>query len=119
MRVIDYQTETETSDTQIGQELQMVVEIKPPDGPYDIWAGHLIAMTEKGDESILLLDERGCPTNLNVFPTFTKVKTNDTNRLVANFQAFKFSSSLVVVFSVIVQFCLKICPMVRQMLAYQ
>lgn len=113
MRVVDYQTQTEAIDTQIGQELQMIVEIKPPDGPYDIWAGHLVAMSENGEESIFLLDDRGCPTNLNIFPAFTKIRTNETNRLVANFQAFKFTASLVVRFSVIVQFCPKVCPMVR------
>lgn len=112
MRVVDYQSQTEAIDTQIGQELQMIIEIKPADGPYDIWAGHLVAMTEKGEESIFLLDERGCPTNLNIFPAFTKLRTNEMNRLVANFQAFKFSSSAVVRFSVIVQFCPKICKMV-------
>lgn len=113
MRVVDYQSQSEASDTQIGQELQMVIEIKPADGPFDIWAGHLVAMTEKGDESIFLLDDRGCPTNLNVFPAFTKIRTGEVNRLVANFQAFKFSSSPVVRFSVIVQFCPKVCPVVE------
>lgn len=112
MRVIDHQSQTETTDTQIGQELQMIIEIKPADGPYDISAGHLVAMTEKGEESIFLLDDRGCPTNLNIFPAFTKIRNAETNRLIANFQAFKFSSSPVVKFSVIVQFCPKICPMV-------
>lgn len=71
-----------------------------------------MAMTEKGEESIFLLDDRGCPTNLNVFPAFTKVRNNETNRLVANFQAFKFSASPVVRFSVIVQFCPRVCTMV-------
>lgn len=79
-------------------------------GPYDIWAGHLIAMTEDSAESILLLDDRGCPTNLNIFPAFTRIHTNYTHKLVANFQAFKFASSPIVRFSVVVQFCPQVCP---------
>lgn len=79
-------------------------------GPYDIWASHLVAMTERNDESIFLLDDHGCPTNLNVFPALRKIVTNTTRRLVANFQAFKFAASPVVRFSVLVQFCQRECP---------
>lgn len=32
MRVIDYLTQKEAMDTQIGQELQMIIEIKPANG---------------------------------------------------------------------------------------
>lgn len=67
-------------------------------------------MTQNSDESIFLLDDRGCPTNLNIFPAFSKIKTNETNQLVATFQAFKFASSPVIRFSVIVQFCPSTCP---------
>lgn len=70
-------------------------------------------MTENNEESIFLLDDRGCPTNLNIFPAFTKIHTSNINRLVATFQAFKFSSSPIVRFSVIVQYCPKTCPTVR------
>lgn len=110
--MLDYHTETDATDTQIGQNLQMILELKPAQGLYDFWASHLVATTEKGDESIFLLDDRGCPTNLNIFPAFTKQRTNQTNRLVANFQAFKFSSSPVVKFTVVVQFCSDTCPVV-------
>lgn len=92
----------------------MIIEITPPNGPYDIWAGHLIAMTERGEESVFLLDDKGCPTNMNIFPAFRKIHNNETNRLIANFQAFKFSVSPVVRFSVVVQFCPKVCPMVHE-----
>lgn len=66
-------------------------------------------MTERGDESIFLLDDRGCPTNLNIFPPLDKVLTNSSKKLVATFEAFKFASSPVVRFSVIVQFCSSKC----------
>ncbi|XP_066149792.1 uncharacterized protein [Euwallacea fornicatus] len=109
MKVVDLKTQDETSDTQIGQELQLIIELKETAGTYDIWAGHLIAMTEKGDESIFLLDDRGCPTNLNIFPMLQKISTTTGKKLMATFQAFKFANSPVVRFSVIVQFCPKEC----------
>ncbi|KAK4875890.1 hypothetical protein RN001_012312 [Aquatica leii] len=109
MRIIDFYSEKEVSDTQIGQELQLVIEVQPADGPFDIWAGHLIAMTEDGQDSILLLDDRGCPTNPTIFPGLTKIYNNQTRRLVSHFYAFKFTSSAVIRFSVIVQFCPTYC----------
>lgn len=109
LRVIDLSSQNEVSDTQIGEELQLIIELEAS-GPYDIWAGHLVAMTENGQDSILLLDDRGCPTNLDVFPALTRITTNDTVQLVSTFQAFKFSSSNVIRFSVMVQFCVDRCP---------
>ncbi|KAF5306123.1 hypothetical protein FQR65_LT07399 [Abscondita terminalis] len=109
MRIVDFYTGKEVSDTQIGQELQLIIEVTPPGGSFDIWAGHLIAMTENGQDSILLLDDRGCPTNPTIFPGLTKIFSNETKKLVANFYAFKFSSSAVIRFSVIVQFCPGYC----------
>lgn len=131
MRVVDLRTQEETTDTQIGQELQLIIELKEKTSTelffrmivtviwtsfvdtYDLWASHLIAMTEKGEESIFLLDDRGCPTNLNIFPALSKTTTNGTRRLVATFQAFKFASSPVVRFSVLIQFCSNQCSPVR------
>ncbi|KAJ8964562.1 hypothetical protein NQ314_004866, partial [Rhamnusium bicolor] len=91
MRILDLNTQEEISS-------------------YDIWASHLVAMTEKNDESIFLLDDRGCPTNLNIFPPLEKVATNTSRKLVASFQAFKFATSPIVRFSVIIQFCPDECP---------
>ncbi|XP_030768122.1 uncharacterized protein LOC115891723 [Sitophilus oryzae] len=109
MKVVDLRSQEETIDSQIGQELQMIIELKEKTNTYDLWASHLIAMTEKGDESIFLLDDRGCPPNLNIFPALKKETTNDTKKLTAIFQAFKFASSPVVRFSVIIQFCTDVC----------
>lgn len=70
-------------------------------------------MTENSQESILLLDDNGCPTNLEVFPALNKLE-NGTTKLVSTFQAFKFASSPIIRFSVIVQFCANKCPEVKQ-----
>ncbi|XP_076265631.1 uncharacterized protein LOC143199593 isoform X2 [Rhynchophorus ferrugineus] len=112
MKIIDIKSQEEAIDTQIGQELQLVIELKEKTNSYDFWANHLIAMTENGDESIFLLDDRGCPSNLNIFPAITKQTLNGTRRLTGTFEAFKFASSPVVRFSVIIQFCPDQCPAV-------
>ncbi|KAJ8986008.1 hypothetical protein NQ317_013892 [Molorchus minor] len=112
MRVLDLQTQEEVSETQIGQELQLIIELKSKNNAYDIWGSHLIAMTEKSEESIFLLDDRGCPTNLNIFPPLEKTVVNGSSVLTAAFQAFKFASSPIVRFSVIIQFCPVQCPLV-------
>ncbi|XP_060528919.1 uncharacterized protein LOC132703587 isoform X2 [Cylas formicarius] len=113
MKVVDLSTQQETTDTQIGQELQLQIELKEKTNEYDLWASHLIAMTEKGDESIFLVDDRGCPTNLKIFPPLKKVVENGKRRLESTFQAFKFASSPIVRFSVIIQFCPKECPQIQ------
>lgn len=71
-------------------------------------------MTENGIESIILLDDSGCPVDSNVFPLMIKLKKNNLTTLTATFQAFKFSSSSAVRFSIIVQFCPLKCPEVSR-----
>ncbi|KAG5894169.1 hypothetical protein JTB14_001864 [Gonioctena quinquepunctata] len=112
MKILDPHTGGEVSDSQIGQELQLIIELKSPHN-LDIWASHLIAMTEKNEESIFLLDDKGCPTNLNIFPSLEKVVTETSTELVASFQAFKFADSPIVRFSVIIQFCSVECPPIQ------
>ncbi|KAL1498109.1 hypothetical protein ABEB36_008963 [Hypothenemus hampei] len=113
MKIVDLKSKNEITDSQIGQELQLVIELKEKTNTYDFWASDLIAMTEKGDESIVLIDEYGCPTNLNIFPPLTKVVENGTRKIQATFQAFKFASSSIIRFSVLVQFCLNACMPIK------
>lgn len=82
-------------------------------GPFDIMAGHLVATNEDGSESILLLNDKGCPPDPLTFPAFTKAGPNSKS-LIANFRAFKFPRSLIVRFSVMVQFCPGMCPPVSR-----
>ncbi|CAG9863954.1 unnamed protein product [Phyllotreta striolata] len=109
MKIVDPKTGLDISDTQIGQELQLQIILNQPNN-LDIWASHLIAMTERTDESIFLLDDRGCPTDLNIFPALRKIVTKDRIELTAVFQAFKFTDSPIVRFSVNIQFCVGECP---------
>ncbi|KAJ8918619.1 hypothetical protein NQ315_013125 [Exocentrus adspersus] len=86
MRVVDLNTHEEISDSQIGQELELIIELNSKN------------------------NDRGCPTNLNIFPPLHKLVSENSRQLVANFQAFKFASSPIVRFSVIIQFCSVECP---------
>ncbi|KRT86548.1 hypothetical protein AMK59_1431, partial [Oryctes borbonicus] len=110
MKILDFYTHEEVSETQIGQELELVIEVNAQNDSFDISAGHLVAMTPNSEDSILLLDDRGCPTNLNVFPGLVKTEDGTVKRLVGTFQAFKFSSSPIIRFSVMVMFCQNECP---------
>ncbi|XP_023726058.1 uncharacterized protein LOC111874636 isoform X2 [Cryptotermes secundus] len=96
-------------EAQLGQELEFRIDVEPDNGPFDIMAGHLVATNEDGSESILLLNDRGCPPDPLTFPAFTKAGPNSKS-LIANFRAFKFPRSLIVRFSVMVQFCPGMCP---------
>ena len=58
------------------------------------------------EEEIVLLDDRGCPSD-PVFPGLEK--DNQTGALLGKFEAFKFSDTTVVNFEVNVQFCQEKC----------
>ncbi|XP_043600335.1 uncharacterized protein LOC122575451 isoform X5 [Bombus pyrosoma] len=94
--------------THLGQKLTLKIQLSPPDGPYDITAGHLVASSASGDASYLLLDELGCPTDPTTFPALSKDPA-DGRSLIATFTAFKFPNSQRVRFNVLVRFCLDKC----------
>ncbi|CAB3362659.1 Hypothetical predicted protein [Cloeon dipterum] len=96
----------ETSVTEVGKELEMrIVAIKTH--PFDISVGRLVASNVGGTESVLLLDERGCPPDPATFPALTKEP--DTGNLIAHFRAFRFTNTTVVRFHVRVHFCPGTC----------
>ena len=66
------------------------------------------------EEEIVLLDDRGCPSD-PVFPGLEK--DNQTGALLGKFEAFKFSDTTVVNFEVNVQFCQEKCNPVSNFLA--
>lgn len=68
----------------------------------------MVATSEAGDYSLLLIDERGCPVDVRVFPPFSKDPV-DNRSIVAEFNAFKFPGSARVVFHVIVHYCTGTC----------
>eukprot|EP00092_Neocalanus_flemingeri_P054613 GFUD01064337.1.p1 GENE.GFUD01064337.1~~GFUD01064337.1.p1 ORF type:complete len:322 (-),score=87.09 GFUD01064337.1:284-1126(-) len=74
---------------------------------FGIFAKSLKAISGVDDESIELLDEKGCPTDPIIFPGLQKIP--GSRDLQGNFEAFKFSDTTVVRFQVNVQFCVDDC----------
>lgn len=100
---------TQITDVALGQNLELQISLDPPDSLYDIRAVQLIAKSDTGHSSIMLLDKRGCPTDQTVFPALEKLRTNSTHILFGRFHAFKFAGSSFVNFEVIIQFCMQEC----------
>ncbi|XP_076307550.1 uncharacterized protein LOC143223442 isoform X2 [Tachypleus tridentatus] len=78
---------------------------------YGIFGSNLVARSGEGSDTMLLIDERGCPVEPNVFPSLTPAPKSKS--LQAPFQAFKFASDSTVKFQMTVSFCLDVCPPVN------
>ncbi|XP_046962414.1 uncharacterized protein LOC124531889 isoform X1 [Vanessa cardui] len=91
----------------LGEPLELRIETTEES---EIEAYHLVASSRLGDSSVLLLDSRGCPTGQVDFPSFTRSRVGGMQRLSAQFKAFRFPTSQVVRFSIMVRFCDGKCP---------
>ncbi|MPC37733.1 hypothetical protein E2C01_031223 [Portunus trituberculatus] len=89
------------------------INLKSPSAPilssgvYGILARNLVARSGDNSDSIVLLDERGCPADPAIFPSLQPIP--NSRSLQGKFEAFKFSEDQVVRFQVNVQFCLEEC----------
>ncbi|KAJ2942575.1 hypothetical protein O0L34_g2044 [Tuta absoluta] len=92
----------------LGEPLELRIETTEE---AEIEAYHLVASSRLGDSSVLLLDSRGCPTGQVDFPSFTRQWLEGTQRLYAKFKAFRFPTSHVVRFALMVRFCKGKCPL--------
>ncbi|KAG9508793.1 Peroxisome biogenesis factor 1, partial [Fragariocoptes setiger] len=90
----------------IGDELYFRLEAES-DSVFDMAARSVYAKSGTSNESVMLIDRDGCPTDLRIFPA---LRRHNKRTLLAKFDAFKFSSDVVVRFQVDVQFCLQECP---------
>ncbi|XP_001357829.4 uncharacterized protein [Drosophila pseudoobscura] len=121
LQIVDLSHQHETNDVQIGQnlELQIVAEYSPHQlaehlelqlAPLpDFRATSLVAKTQDNENYVLLIDERGCPTDASVFPALERVRTHSRSMLRARFHAFKFSGTANVNFDVKIRFCVDRC----------
>lgn len=121
LQIVDLSQQHEISDVQIGQnlELQIVAEYsKEQLGEHlelqlaplpDFQATSLVAKSLDNQNYVLLIDERGCPTDASVFPALERVRTQSKNMLRARFHAFKFSGTANVSFDVKIRFCVERC----------
>ncbi|XP_011184754.1 uncharacterized protein LOC105213550 isoform X1 [Zeugodacus cucurbitae] len=121
LQIVDLSHQHETNDVQIGQnlELQIIAEYSPhqqqlvnyalPPLP-DFRATSLFAKTQDNQNFVKLIDERGCPIDVTVFPALERVRSTTQNKLRARFHAFKFAGSSLVNFDVKIRFCMQHCP---------
>lgn len=121
LQIVDLSHQHETNDVQIGQnlELQIIAEYSPhqqqlvnyalPPLP-DFRATSLIAKTQDNQNFVKLIDERGCPIDVTVFPALERIRSTTQNKLRARFHAFKFAGSSLVNFDVKIRFCMQRCP---------
>lgn len=104
LRITDSQG-NDISGTRLGEDLYLRIELDG-DSIFDIFARNLVAQSGVDDETIVLLDDRGCPAD-PVFPGLQKEA--GSGALLGRFEAFKFSETTVVNFEVNVQFCQDAC----------
>jgi hypothetical protein len=105
LRITDRQG-VDITGARLGDELYLRIELDD-DSVFGIFARDLIAKSGKTDETIVLIDSSGCPTDTNIFPSLEKVA--NSKALQGKFDAFKFADDVVVRFQVNVQFCLQDC----------
>lgn len=108
----------DTKTAVVGDPLSMVWEILDPESPYEIFVRDLIAVDGATDTELVLIDERGCPTDAAIMGEVRKSEsTNKT--LSSKFDAFRFPTSDVVQFRAMITPCLPACePVVCDVLDY-
>jgi len=99
-------TGEDISGTKLGQKLFLRIEMDT-ESIFGIFAKSLKAISGIEDDSIELLDDKGCPTDPIIFPGLQVIP--GTRDLQGSFEAFKFSDTSVVRFQVNVQFCVDEC----------
>lgn len=97
----------EVAGVDLGDPLYLKVDMQD-ESVFGIFGSTLTARSGEGSETILLLDDKGCPVETAVFPGFERVPSSKS--LIAPFQAFRFASDSTVKFQMTVSFCLDACP---------
>ncbi|XP_060650346.1 uncharacterized protein LOC132787362 [Drosophila nasuta] len=118
LQIVDLSHQHETNDVRIGQNLELQItaaysmdqlELQLAPLP-DFRATSLVAKSQDNQNYVLLIDERGCPTDASVFPELERVRSKSKSMLRARFHAFKFSGTANVNFDVKIRFCVERCP---------
>uniref|UniRef100_T1K7E7 ZP domain-containing protein n=1 Tax=Tetranychus urticae TaxID=32264 RepID=T1K7E7_TETUR len=107
LRVVN-STGNEVKDVELGDPLYLKVEMLD-ESVFGIFGSELVAKSGEGSESVVLIDDQGCPVEPNVFPGLAKADRT-SKALVAPFQAFRFATDPSVKFQMTVSFCLDTCP---------
>ncbi len=103
---------TDMVSAQVGDALNLRFEIVDKNSPYEIFVRDLVALDGVDNNEILLIDERGCPTDHQIMGIIDK-SVDSTKILISNFDAFKFPTSDKVQFRGLVTPCLPACEPVQ------
>ncbi|XP_050532946.1 uncharacterized protein LOC126900950 [Daktulosphaira vitifoliae] len=103
MRILEVgHNDRKVSEVTLGDELELRIDVNYPYNATKLRAGHLVASSGDGLDSLLLLDWRGCPPEPATFPVLEFMPPNS---MVARFKAFRFPSSPILRFSIMLTFC--------------
>ncbi|XP_023215849.1 uncharacterized protein LOC111618533 isoform X2 [Centruroides sculpturatus] len=94
----------EASTVRIGDKLTFHIKI-PENTPYGIFARSCVAMAKDARSTFEIIDERGCPVDQTIFPSFMEVG----NALESTYEAFRFTESYGVIFQCNVKYCIGKC----------
>merc|ERR1719228_2915873 len=111
MRVAD-ENEQDVESAVVGDPLKMTWEILDQDSPYEIFVRDLVAMDGSTNSELLLIDERGCPTDASIMGEIYHSDKSDKISL-SDFDAFRFPTSDVVQFRAMITPCLPKCEPVQ------
>ncbi|XP_074595258.1 uncharacterized protein LOC141850519 [Brevipalpus obovatus] len=106
LRIMNSTSGKDVRAVELGDNILLKVEMTDQ-SVYGIFGSQLIAQSGDMSESILLIDDQGCPLEPSVFPSFTQ--DAHSKSLVAPFQAFRFATDSEIRFQMIISFCLDTC----------
>ncbi|XP_054715373.1 uncharacterized protein LOC129224852 [Uloborus diversus] len=106
LRVVNA-TDQDVSGVDLGDPLFLKVELAD-ESVYGIFGSDLVARSSGGSETVLLINDDGCPVEPTVIQALDRLPGSKS--LVAPFQAFKFASDSAVKFQMTVSYCLDTCP---------
>ncbi|GIX72638.1 uncharacterized protein CDAR_210491 [Caerostris darwini] len=106
LRVVNA-TDQDVTGVELGDPLFLKVELAD-ESVYGIFGSDLVAKGSSGSETVLLIDENGCPVEPSVVQALDRLPGSKS--LMAPFQAFKFASDAAVQFQMTVSYCLDTCP---------
>lgn len=105
LRVLDA-AGADVTGADLGDSLTLKVEMQD-ESVFGIFGSGLMARSGEGSETVMLLDDSGCPIEPSVFPALEQQAGSKS--LVAPFQAFRFASDSTIKFQMTVSFCLDSC----------
>ena len=96
----------------VGDPLKMTWEILDEQSPYEVFVRDLVATDGATNTELLLIDERGCPTDASIMGEVYHSEASD-KLSYSDFDAFRFPTSDVVQFRAMITPCLPKCEPVQ------